>query len=182
MSDLPTLLFDAPDAPEWWLPVVDWKGFYEVSSAGKVRSLSRRTTDGRNIKGRVLRQSLAARGYPHVVLSADGRRRTVAVHVLVATAFHGPPPAGMEVRHLDDNKLNPAASNLIWGTRSENIQDRRTNGIMYQLNRTHCPHKHEWTEANTIIITRADGSFRERVCRECKNGRRRERRRERQAA
>lgn len=181
MTDPPTLPFDEG---EEWRPVVGWEGFYDVSSLGRVRSLPRRLIDGRRIKGRVLRQHLAARGYRHVTLSADGRNRPVAVHILVATAFAGAPKPGQEVRHLDDHRLNNVASNLVWGTRAENIRDRRTNGIMYQLNRTHCINKHEWTPANTIFSYRADGSVRQRLCRECRearNERRRAQRKEKRA-
>lgn len=35
------------------------------------------------------------------------------------------------VRHYDDNPLNNYASNLIWGTQKENIDDMRRNGNMY---------------------------------------------------
>ena len=50
------------------------------------------------------------------------------VHRLVAEVFHGSPKKGHEVRHLDGNCLNNAASNLAWGTRSENMQDKTRHG------------------------------------------------------
>lgn len=44
-----------------------------------------------------------------------------AVHILVAEAFLGPRPGGMEeCRHLDGDKLNNRADNLRWGTRPGN--------------------------------------------------------------
>ncbi|HMH92929.1 MAG TPA: NUMOD4 motif-containing HNH endonuclease [Streptosporangiaceae bacterium] len=148
---------------EEWRPVVGHAGLYEVSSLGQVRRLSRTTSDGRRIQGRVLRPA----GIRYLTVKIGGDTRTV--HSLAAEAFRGLRPApGMEVRHLDDNKLNNAAANLAWGTRSENIQDRIRNGILYQLDRFRCLQGHEWTEANTIIVRRRDGSFKQRLCRQCR--------------
>lgn len=58
---------------------------------------------------------------------ALGRGNTRYVHDLVATAFHGLPKPGQEVRHLDDDRDHNAEENLKWGTRGENIQDRKWN-------------------------------------------------------
>lgn len=50
------------------------------------------------------------------------------IHALVCEAFHGPRPTGLEVRHLDGDRHNNAASNLAWGTRSENHSDKHHHG------------------------------------------------------
>lgn len=57
-------------------------------------------------------------------------RRLVYVHDLICRAFHGKPKEGQVVLHLDDNKLNCKASNLRWGTQSENIQSAHDNGLI----------------------------------------------------
>jgi hypothetical protein len=49
-------------------------------------------------------------------------------HRLVAEAFHGPAPEGMECRHLDGTRDNNRPSNLAWGTPVENAADRRRHG------------------------------------------------------
>lgn len=54
--------------------------------------------------------------------------RTRQLHAMIATAFYGPCPPGLECRHLDDNPANCAAGNLVWGTRKENFADRKRNG------------------------------------------------------
>ena len=168
----------APSSPqdalgEEWRPIPGFRGYYEASSVGRIRSLPRVTRDGRHLRGRILRQS----GSPYlgVQLSVDGRATRREVHTLIAEAFHGQRPSGLEVRHLNDRKFDNRACNLEWGTRAENMHDRIINGILYQFNRTHCKNKHEWTPANTIIALRADGSFRQRVCRECRRNRKRNR-------
>lgn len=69
------------------------------------------------------------RGYPTLYLNVDGTRRQVRVHQLMALAFLGPRPEGLEIRHLDDNKLNNRLSNLRYGTHSENALDMYRNGL-----------------------------------------------------
>ena len=68
-------------------------------------------------------------GYPCVKLNLDGRAKKIAVHRLVA-AFHLPPPAEAQtqIRHLNGNKSDNRAANLLWGTASENAQDRIAHG------------------------------------------------------
>lgn len=59
---------------------------------------------------------------------ANGTRKAtgfvdVYVHVLVCTAWHGPPPSpDAMVLHLDDDPEHNHAANLRWGTASENRQ------------------------------------------------------------
>jgi hypothetical protein len=48
-------------------------------------------------------------------------RSNVGVHVAVQLAFAGPP----EVRHLNGDRLDCRPSNLRWGSRVENEQDKR---------------------------------------------------------
>lgn len=142
------------NALERWRPVVGWVGFYEVSDLGGVRSVDRvmRNTRHpgyvRNLRGRPIRSSPDRHGYPYVTLSRDGRATTVKVHTLVLRAFTGPPPEGMEARHLDDDPANPRWSNLVWGTRSENILDQVLRGTHVTASRTHCPLEHPLATPN----------------------------------
>ena len=111
------------DAPatfsiERWKPVPGYEGLYEVSDHGRV--LSHR---GRAPK--ILRPYQTGNGHFQVDLR-DGRgRKQPRVHQLVMEAFVGPPPPGMEVRHLDGNPANNALSNLAYGTRGQNNEDRK---------------------------------------------------------
>jgi len=58
------------------------------------------------------------RGYRYV---AVGGHRYL-VHRLIAKAFIPNPDCKWQVNHLDENKLNNAASNLDWATHSENMK------------------------------------------------------------
>jgi len=58
----------------------------------------------------------------------DGHGERVYLHRIICEAFHGPCPEGMECRHLDGDKTNNAASNLAWGTKLQNENDRKKHG------------------------------------------------------
>lgn len=90
---------------------------YDVSNLGRVRSRAR----GKN--NYILKPGIASHGYPTVNF---GRNNSVCVHRLVAAAFLGPCPPKMECRHKDDNRANPRANNLEWGTRADNVRDMLT--------------------------------------------------------
>lgn len=97
-------------------PIPDTDG-YEAGSDGSVWIGARR-----------LKASPWGQGYPVVHVRASGKRKLAYVHDLVAAAFIGPKPDGMEVRHRDGVRLNCAASNLRYGTRSQNQRDRLEHG------------------------------------------------------
>jgi hypothetical protein len=50
------------------------------------------------------------------------------IHRLIAEAFHGPCPEGMECCHNDGNRSNNRADNLRWDTRTNNHADRIQHG------------------------------------------------------
>lgn len=97
---------------ETWRPIPDCAGYW-ASSGGRLR--------GR--RGAVLRPSRHKRtGYLTVSISLDGVIRTRLVHRLVAAAFYGPCPNGLEVNHKDGNKINCQPENLEYVTKQRNRQ------------------------------------------------------------
>lgn len=56
---------------------------------------------------------------------SDGHTEKAYLHRLICEAFYGPCPGGMECRHLDGDRGNNRASNLAWGSKMENENDRR---------------------------------------------------------
>jgi hypothetical protein len=73
-------------------------------------------------------KSKAAGRYHKFRASDNGVAQTVYVHHAVAAAFLGSRPEGTQVRHIDGNASNNAASNLAYGSPRENAQDKHRHG------------------------------------------------------
>lgn len=63
-------------------------------------------------------------GYMIIRVQHNGHRRSLKVHRLVCSAFHGPCPNNMMSRHLDGNRVNNLPDNLCWGTAQDNSDDK----------------------------------------------------------
>lgn len=153
---------------ENWTPIPGWEGLYSASDLGRVRSEVRQVRMGNGaalhtIGGRVLKPWATKQGYLLVSLSRGGRKYPVLVHRLVLSSFVGPCPDGMECCHLDDDPSNNQLDNLRWDTRSANQRDVIKNGNHHKVNKTHCPQRHEYDEANTYRPARGG-----RGCRKCR--------------
>lgn len=99
---------------------------YRVTPDGRVFSTEH---NWRGYGEREMRQTLNSDNYPSVRLTVNGRRVRLATHRLVARDYLPPRPSpAHEIRHLDGNKMNAHASNLAWGTRKENADDRERHG------------------------------------------------------
>lgn len=121
---------------ERWKAVVGFEGLYEVSDRGRVRSLDRsirvtaswyRKAHLRRYSGQLLRPGKSGPfGYVSVVLKHG--RPSVPVHHLVAAAFLGARPRGLDVRHKNGRGGDNRVSNLAYGSRAENNRDISRNG------------------------------------------------------
>jgi hypothetical protein len=107
---------------------------YEASNYGRIRSMDRvvmSRTGPRRYRGKVLAQFTIWNGYKTTHLGQDNPNKYV--HQLVALAFLGETPEGMEVCHWDDDKPNNRLGNLRHDTREGNIADRKRNGAQNSL-------------------------------------------------
>lgn len=171
---------DEHDPGTEWRSVPGYEGMYDVSSDGQVRSLPRLDTRGHRVKGCLMKPMIDPFSpYPAVHLRRDGERHSRKLHALVALAFFGSRPDGMEVRHLDGNPLNNRVGNLAYGTRSENALDKVRHGTDHNLVKTHCPAEHPLSGDNLYIY---DNRRNCRTCRRADADRYRQRQRERRAA
>ena len=102
------------------------KGFsrYQVSETGLIRSMNYKRTG--HIKE--LKPALDKGYCKTMILSDDGKYKTVAIHRLIAETFLKKLP-GTEVNHKDGNKSNNNISNLEYVTHKENIQHSYNNGL-----------------------------------------------------
>lgn len=72
---------------------------------------------------------LASRDNGRGYLRSQVGGRPRAVHVLIALAFIGPRPDGMEINHKDGIKVNNKPENLEYVTRSVNMKHCHTMGL-----------------------------------------------------
>lgn len=121
---------------EEWKPIKGYEGYYEISSFGTVKSLSRTIyTVWKNgepgtyfQKGRILATKECSKNkkgwqtYLQVCLSVNGMQKYKMVHRLVAEAFLEHPAGKDYVNHKDGNKHNNCVDNLEWVTQKENIE------------------------------------------------------------
>jgi hypothetical protein len=105
---------------EIWKPVKGYKGYYEVSNLGQVRSIVRPDTKH---TGGTLSENLRS-GYPSVILFKNGKKQHKRVHRIAAEAFI-PNPLNLPcINHIDGDKCNYELSNLEWCTHKENMERR----------------------------------------------------------
>lgn len=118
-------------------PITAWPG-YAVGDDGSVWSAKVTGGQGRiGTSWRTLRLGRAkGRGdYPTVQLHCQGVVLRFYVHGLVATAFLGPRPAGLQTRHRNGNPEDNRLKNLRYGTPKQNGRDAVLHGRHYQENK-----------------------------------------------
>ena len=118
---------------EIWKDIPGYEGLYQVSSFGDVKSLGRIMLNRGKYpfltKEKLLNTTNNKKGYLNVYLTKNKKKRTFAVHQLVAMAFLNHIPDGMNVivNHIDNNKLNNHFSNLELVSNRYNSSCHKTN-------------------------------------------------------
>ncbi|MFC1744841.1 NUMOD4 domain-containing protein [Candidatus Riflebacteria bacterium] len=120
---------------EIWRSIKGYKGYYEVSNFGRVRSVERFITyrDGRKrtYPGVLLKIQLDAYGYLMVGLRKGGKSTPKKIHRLVLSTFGDGNPLNKPcVNHKDGNKANNHIDNLEWVTPLENTQHAAEMGLI----------------------------------------------------
>lgn len=106
---------------EVWFGVPEYPGYY-ASSSGNILSMKKKSPT-------IMKQISASKsGHMYVFMYKNNKMTKVWVHRAVLSAFVGPCAQNQECRHLDDNPKNNTLGNLCWGTRLENVSDKRRNG------------------------------------------------------
>lgn len=107
---------------EIWRPIVGTKGFIEVSSEGRVRSLLRGSP-------RVLKTQEDKKGYHRLRVTIEREKMSYKIHREVAKAFIPNPNNLPQVNHKDGNKSNNAVDNLEWISNRDNALHAIENGL-----------------------------------------------------
>ena len=98
---------------EEWKEIKDTKGFYYVSTCGRVKSYH-------GYKSVLLRTNRNKGGYDRVDIRIDGIRQTKLVSHLVAYTFLPMPDKPfMQLHHIDLDKNNNRVSNLQWLSKAD---------------------------------------------------------------
>lgn len=122
---------------EEWRDVIGFKGVYQISSLGRVKSMSRELVRSngwkQNIKERILKPGKEGRGYHMVILKNLSKKRNAKVHHLVAESFlNHNKPSRLIVDHIDNNKDNNKLSNLqLISQRLNTIKDKKVGSSKY---------------------------------------------------
>lgn len=130
---------------EWtdliWDKIPDFPEYF-ASVGGHIKS----TKQG---KCKILKHIISRDGHHYVFLYKNGKQYKTWVHRAILNSFIGLCMAGHEARHLDGNPHNNKLNNLLWGTRLENMKDRKIHGTQ-QRGEYHASAK--LTEKNVVEI------------------------------
>ena len=102
---------------EEWRDIPGYEGKYQVSNLGRVKSLSYHMSK----KEKVLSPCFDNYGYYLIQLSKDNSQKTYKLHRLVWEAFNGPVPEGMQINHINENRIDNRLENLNLMTPKENV-------------------------------------------------------------
>jgi hypothetical protein len=165
---------------EEWRPIVGWEGVYSVSNLGRVR---------RDNTRQILKQAKTPHGYLRINLKYKSLNKMLFISNIVASAFIGPKPKGLQVNHIDGVKSNNRLENLEYVTDKANKQHavrigliqtgdkswahlhhermahgKRNGRYISASKRTHCDYGHELGGDNVFPNDKAHGWRRCRAC------------------
>ncbi len=106
---------------EEWRDCLGWEGQYQASNLGRVRRINSRrsiVTGGVYLMAQNMRRRYLATGF----YSPERGLVLRYIHSLVAEAFLGPKPDGLEVNHIDGCRTSNAAANLEYLPHLENVR------------------------------------------------------------
>ncbi|WP_422804239.1 NUMOD4 domain-containing protein [Streptococcus sp. FT1-55] len=116
---------------EFWKPVKDYEGFYEVSNKGRVRSVERRDARGQLRKSKIMSVK-KIQNSKKITFFRDGKNKTFTLKKLVAGAFLEAPKANEKLVYVDGNPDNICAENLKWQKKAQ----RKRNIYRFEDNKT----------------------------------------------
>jgi len=135
---------------EVWKDVPNYKGLYQVSNLGRVKSVERYVKHWRGGKRRVSEKILKAisnkLGYLHLDLSKKNKRKTYNVHVLVAMTFLNHVPCGHNrvIDHINNCKTDNRVKNLQITTNRHNSSKDKKGGSSKYTGVSWCNTRKKW--------------------------------------
>ena len=126
---------------EEWRDIDGFKGLYQISNLGQVKSLPRHRQNHsklQKIEEKILKLTPTKQGYLQVILCKNGKVFSKRVHRLVAEAFIPNPDNKATVNHkngdktkniVDIDNIYGESTNLEWSTYSENLKHAFQTGL-----------------------------------------------------
>ncbi len=119
---------------EIWKDVDGYRGAYQVSNLGRIKSTKRVIVRScgkpHPVKERFLKPAKDSRGYLRCAFMKDGKLITHKVHRLVAAAFvNGFSELNNTVNHINGIKTDNCSENLEWLSISENVKHSFKTGL-----------------------------------------------------
>lgn len=111
---------------EIWTDIKGYEGLYQVSNLGRIKSLNFNHTQ----KSQIMKATVTKGGYLKIHLDKNGERKYVVVHRIVAESFipnNENHPLVLHKIPVSKGGTNEA-TNLYWGTYSDNMKDRTRDG------------------------------------------------------
>lgn len=137
---------------------------YSASSDGRIFSHRRRKRNGNKGSSAFfdyehfmeIKVHIGNNGYSKVSVTRDKKEGSGLVHRMIADAFHGPCPVGLQTRHLDGDKKNNSPYNLCYGTAKDNADDRQRHKG-YNRGANHPSSKLTWAQVEKIRSLKSKG-------------------------
>ena len=149
---------------EIWADIPEYKGYYQISNYGNVKSLDRYVkSKGTGLKlllGKVKNKIVSHDGYYKVRLSKYKITKDIFVHRLVALAFIPIQENKLFVNHKNGNRKDNYFENLEWCTLSENAAHGFTHNRRIHPNKGKCGKLHP-RSIPIIAINRFTGEEKE---------------------
>lgn len=143
---------------EIWKAAYGWEGFYDVSTHGRARSVSRLARHAKGgtqkIVGQILKPCFHDFGYVVWGFSSNGKQCIVYAHTVILQTFVGLRPDGFQACHNDGDPRNCNLDNLRWDTVQSNNNDKKIHGTTGRGSKN--PGS-KLTEADVIAIRSASG-------------------------
>ncbi|MBO5138700.1 MAG: HNH endonuclease [Bacilli bacterium] len=127
---------------EDWKDIKGYEGYYQISSLGRVKSLTRvvvcKNKHKFTCREKILKLN-TRNGYYVVNFQKEGLKRSFQIHRLVAIHFINNPQNKPQVNHIDGNKKNNNVNNLEWVTIKENINHAFNIGLSSKIRHNNKP-------------------------------------------
>lgn len=155
---------------EFWIPIKGYECYYEVSSLGNIKSLSRfvkcKNEKYRLTLEKLLKCRLDKKGYYSVSLSKNNISKRYLVHQLVTINFlnHSLENSKIVVNHKNFIRTDNSLENLEIVTQRENANKKHLKSISQYVGVTLCKKSNKWISRILINKKRVYlGSFKNEI-------------------